>query len=81
MKLFTKPGCEKCDWVKANLPAGVTVATHDILTAEGLAQLAFRELVATAEKQLPILRLADGRVVTGAVPIKNALAASGVPGR
>jgi hypothetical protein len=76
MELFTKPGCEKCDWVKANLPAGATVATHDILTAEGLAELAFRELVATAEKQLPILRLPDGRVVTGAVQIRNAIAAA-----
>ena len=75
MELFTKPGCEKCDWVKASLPAGAAVATHDILTAEGLAELAFRELVATAEKQLPILRLTDGRVVTGAVQIRNEIAA------
>jgi hypothetical protein len=75
MELFTKPGCEKCDWVKANLPAGVTVTAHDILTAEGLAELAFRELVGTAEKQLPILRLPDGRVVTGAIQIRNALTA------
>ena len=77
MKLFTKPGCEKCDWVKANLPAGSAVRTHDILTSEGLAGLAFRELVTTAEKQLPILRLPDGRIVTGAVQIRNALAAAG----
>ena len=75
MELFTKPGCEKCDWVKANLPEGATVATHDILTAEGLAELAYHELVATAEKQLPILRLPDGRIVTGAVQIRNAIAA------
>jgi len=73
MKLFTKPGCEKCDWVKANLPEGAAVATHDILTAEGLAELAFHELVSTAEKQLPILRLHDGRIVTGAIQIKNQL--------
>jgi hypothetical protein len=53
----------------------VAVTTHANLTAEGLAELAFRELVATAEKQLPILRLPDGRVVTGAVQIRNALAA------
>lgn len=75
MDLFTKPGCEKCDWVKANLPAGAAVTTHDILTAEGLAELAYRELVTTAEKQLPILRLPDGRIVTGAVQIRNAVAA------
>ena len=75
MKLFTKPGCEKCDWVKANLPAGAAVATHDILTAEGLAELAFHELVATAEKQLPILRLRDGEIVTGAIRIRNEITA------
>jgi len=73
MKLFTKPGCEKCDWVKANMPEGVAVATHDILTADGLAELAFHELVSTAEKQLPILRLRDGSIVTGAVQIRREL--------
>ena len=76
MKLFTKPGCEKCDWVKANLPVGAAVATHDILTAEGLAELAFHELVSTAEKQLPILRLRGGEIVTGAIQIRNELAAT-----
>jgi hypothetical protein len=76
MKLFTKPGCEKCDWVKDNLPAGADVALHDILTADGLAELAFHELVATAEKQLPILRLRDGKIVTGAIQIRKELAAA-----
>jgi hypothetical protein len=75
MKLFTKPGCEKCDWVKANLPEGAAVTTHDILTAEGLAELAFHELVTTAEKQLPILRLRDGEIVTGAIQIRNEITA------
>ena len=75
MKLFTKPGCEKCDWVKVNMPEGVAVATHDILTAEGLAELAFHELVSVAEKQLPILRLRGGEIVTGAVQIRRELAA------
>ena len=73
MKLFTKPGCEKCDWVKANMPEGVTCATYDILTAVGLAELAFHELVSTAEKQLPILRLRDGKIVTGAIQIRREL--------
>ena len=76
MKLFTKPGCEKCDWVKANLPEGVNVATHDILTAEGLAELAFHELVSIAEKQLPILRLRGGEIVTGAIQIRRELTAA-----
>jgi hypothetical protein len=73
MKLFTKPGCEKCDWVKANMPEGAAVATHDILTAEGLAELAYYELVSVAEKQLPILRLRDGQIVTGAIQIRREL--------
>jgi hypothetical protein len=74
MKLFTKPGCGKCDWVKANMPEGLAIATHDILTADGLAELAFHELVSTAEKHLPILRLRDGSIVTGAVQIRRELA-------
>jgi hypothetical protein len=74
MLLFTKPGCDKCDWVKANLPAGAAVTTHDILTAEGLAELAFRELVTVAERQLPILVTPAGAVVTGAIRIRDTLA-------
>ena len=76
MKLFTKPGCEKCDWVKDNMPEGATVTTHDILTAEGLAELAFHELVSAAEKQLPILRLRNGTIVTGAIQIRREMAAA-----
>lgn len=75
MMLFTKPGCGKCDWLKANLPEGAVFTTHDILTAEGLAELAFHELVSTAEKQLPILRTGDGRIVTGALQIRRELTA------
>jgi len=75
MKLFTKPGCDKCDWVKANLPAGVAVETHDILSAEGLAELAWCELVSVAERQLPILVTPAGEVVTGAIRIRNTIAA------
>jgi hypothetical protein len=76
MKLFTKPGCEKCDWVKANLPAGAALATYDILTAEGLAELAWHELVGRAERELPILLTAGGEVVTGAIRIRQTLAAA-----
>ena len=76
MKLFTKPGCEKCDWVKANMPESMNISTHDIHTAEGLAELAFHELVSAAEKQLPILRLRDGKIVTGAIQIRKELTAN-----
>lgn len=74
MKLFTKPGCEKCDWVKANMPEGVAIDAFDILTAEGLAELAFNGLVTVAERQLPILLTPAGNVVTGAVRIRQTLA-------
>jgi hypothetical protein len=73
MKLFTKPGCEKCDWVKDRMPeeARENVNSFDILTAEGLAELAYNELVGVAEKQLPILLTREGKVVTGAIRINK----------
>ncbi|MFC1657353.1 hypothetical protein ACFL2P_02130 [Candidatus Moduliflexota bacterium] len=73
MKLFTKPGCEKCDWVKDRMPeeAKERVNSFDILTADGLAELAYHELVGVAEKQLPILLTREGKVVTGAIRINR----------
>ena len=75
MKLFTKPGCEKCDWVKERMPREVreSVDSFDIMTAEGLAELAYHELVGVAEKQLPILLTEEGKVVTGAIRINRAI--------
>lgn len=75
MKLFTKPGCDKCDWVKDRMPeeARENVNSFDILTAEGLAELAYNELVGVAEKQLPILLTREGKVVTGAIQINRAI--------
>jgi hypothetical protein len=73
MKLFTKPGCEKCDWVKERMPeeAQKSVDFFDIMTADGLAELAYYELVGVAEKQLPILLTGDGEIVTGAIRINR----------
>ncbi len=73
MKLFTKPGCEKCDWVKGKMPetAKDQVDAFDIMTAEGLAELAYHELVGVAEKQLPILLTSEGKIVTGAIKISR----------
>jgi len=73
MKLFTKPGCEKCEWVKEKMPDDALgqVDFYDILTADGLAELAYCELVGVAEKQLPILLTREGKVVTGAVRINR----------
>jgi hypothetical protein len=76
MKLFTKPGCEKCEWVKKDLPAGAKVSPVDIMTAEGLAELAYYELVGLAEKQLPILLTREGKVLTGAIRISKELKGS-----
>ncbi len=72
MKLFTKPGCDKCDYVKQFIPKQAHVTTYDITDAEGLAELAFYELVSVAEKELPIL-LRDGKAITGAIHVKKAL--------
>jgi hypothetical protein len=73
MKLFTKPGCEKCDWVKERVPdeAQRRIDFYDIMTADGLAELAYCELVGVAEKQLPILLTRAGKVVTGAIRINK----------
>ena len=73
MKLFTKPGCEKCDWVKKEIPEKTRerVDSFDIMTAEGLAELAYHELVGLAEKQLPILITGTGAVMTGAIRISR----------
>jgi hypothetical protein len=73
MKLFTKPGCEKCDWVKGRMPgeARESVDSFDIMTADGLAELAYHELVGIAEKQLPVLLTREGKVVTGAIRINR----------
>ena len=47
------------------------VDAFDIMTAEGLAELAYHELVGEAEKQLPILVTRDGKIVTGAIRINR----------
>lgn len=72
MKLFTKPGCDKCDYVKKFIPDKNDVKTYNITTPEGLAELAFYELVTVAEKELPIL-LKDGQAYTGAINVRKVL--------
>jgi hypothetical protein len=73
MKLFTKPGCEKCDYVKKLIPERMAIKTYDVTEVDGLAELAYLELVSLAEKEMPILVLRDGGHVAGALPIKQAL--------
>jgi hypothetical protein len=71
MILFTKKGCQKCDYVKQQIPAALEIITYDIETPEGLAELAYLELVPLAEKALPILVKSDNGVITGAINIKQ----------
>jgi hypothetical protein len=78
--LFTKEGCEKCEWVKSRLAdrsvAGLRVMNLDDDNSEALAMLAYFECVSLAEKKLPILVADNGRVITGALRIKDYLAGS-----
>jgi hypothetical protein len=70
MTLFTKTGCQKCSYIKKHIPSHLEVRTYDVQTPEGLAELAYLELVPTAEKALPILVHGD-KVITGAINIKR----------
>lgn len=78
--LFTKEGCEKCDWVKTRIVkdglAGVEVMNLDEENSEALAMLAYFECVSLSEKKLPILVEEGGRVITGVMQIKDYLARS-----
>jgi hypothetical protein len=71
MILFTKPGCKKCDYVKQYISEEMEIQFYDIATVDGLAELAYHELVTVAEKELPIL-VREGQPVTGAINIKKA---------
>jgi len=78
LTLFTKDGCEKCEYVKRsvdlkNLGVRVEVLSPD--NPESLAHLAWHELVSVAETQLPILVMDDNSSLTGAIRIKNYLTA------
>jgi glutaredoxin len=74
MILFTKPACKKCDYIKQAVDLDrLGVQVMDVTTIEGLASLAWHELVATSQVTLPILVKDDGDVVTGVINIKNYL--------
>ncbi len=67
MILFTKPNCEKCDWIKAHCDlSGVEVQELDE-NPEALGLLAYYECVVPAEKGLPILVVTAG-TEAGATP-------------
>lgn len=65
--LFTKPECQKCDYVKARIPEDLNVKIMDMTSPEGMAQGAYYELL---EKYTPILVVGDD-IVEGAIKIKR----------
>ena len=78
MTIFTKVGCEKCEYLKKNVDLKKLGVKEEVLSPDNpdsLAHLAWHELVAMAETQLPILVLDDSSSMTGAVRIKNYLMA------
>ena len=78
MTLFTKVGCEKCEYVKKSVDLKKLGVKEEVLSQDNpdsLAHLAWHELVAAADTQLPILVLDDSSSITGAVRIKNYLTA------
>lgn len=81
--LFTKKGCEKCDFVKENLPADHDIKIIDAETTGGLATLSWLALTSAAQTLLPIyveyipkdneLLPEINKTLTGAINIKNYL--------
>jgi hypothetical protein len=78
LTLFTKEGCEKCEYVKKSVDLRKLGVKEEVLgpdNPDSLAHLAWHELVALAETQLPILVLDDSSSVIGAIRIRNYLLA------
>jgi glutaredoxin len=76
LTLFTKEGCQKCEFVKKSVDLKRLGVTEEVLgphNPDSLAHLAWHELVSVAETQLPILVLDDSSSITGAIRIKNYL--------
>jgi hypothetical protein len=74
--LFTKPDCQKCDWLKEQIDLDaldVKIMELAPMNRESLAELAWHELVGDAEESLPILAVDTVTKVKGAIAIKNYL--------
>ncbi|KAF5067289.1 hypothetical protein DSECCO2_254760 [anaerobic digester metagenome] len=67
--LFTKPDCQKCEYVKTHLPEGIQPRIVNTTEADGLAEAAYYELL---NKNLPIL-VVDDEVFEGSIVIINKL--------
>jgi len=65
--LFTKPDCEKCEYVKERIPENLDLKILDMTTTEGMAHAAYHEIL---EKYTPILVFGD-EIVEGSIKIKN----------
>jgi hypothetical protein len=65
--LFTKPDCEKCEYVKGKIPENLDITILDMTSPEGMAHAAYYELL---EKYTPILVVGD-EIVEGSIKIKN----------
>jgi len=65
--LFTKPGCQKCDYLKGKIPEGLDVQIMDMTTVDGMAHGAYYELI---ERDMPIL-VHNDITTEGAIKIKN----------
>ena len=76
MILFTKPDCQKCQYIKEKVDLdklGVKVMELNKDNAEALGELAWHEGVRIAEKELPILVTPSGGKILKAINIKNYL--------
>jgi glutaredoxin len=67
--LFTKPDCQKCEYVKSHMPKGLDMRMVNTAEAEGLAEAAYYELL---NRNLPIL-VVDDEVFEGSIIILNKL--------
>jgi hypothetical protein len=67
--LFTKPGCQKCEYVKDRIPGGLAVTLVDMTTAGGLAEAAYYELL---HRNTPVL-VVDDIIFEGAIKIMEQL--------
>ena len=76
MTLFTKEGCQKCEYVKRSVNLADLGVKEQRLTEDNyvaLAELAYYGLVEEAQKTLPILVTEDNEVVVHAGRIKSYL--------
>lgn len=70
MKLFTKQNCQNCEWVKERLLSTDNIEIIDCESTNGLAEMAYYEIISIAEKRLPIL-VTDDEIIVGTIAIKN----------